>query len=90
MSSGTVRRRALVLLAAVTVMAQGGTPALDVLTRFGVAHEVRAYEHDARAASYGLEAAEVLGVDPARVFKTLMADAFVLSPGYSPGVGNLL
>lgn len=56
-------------------MAKGGTPALDVLTRFGVAHEVRAYEHDARAASYGLEAAEVLGVDPARVFKTLMADA---------------
>ena len=32
------------------------------------------YDHDPRAASYGLEAAEALGVDPDRVFKTLMAD----------------
>ncbi|MSW70668.1 MAG: Cys-tRNA(Pro) deacylase [Actinobacteria bacterium] len=39
----------------------------------GIAYEVRAYEHDPRAASYGLEAAEALGVEPARVFKTLLA-----------------
>ena len=43
------------------------------LTAAGIAYEVRAYEHDPRAASYGLEAAEALGVDPARVFKTLLA-----------------
>ena len=30
--------------------------------------------HDPKAASYGLEAAEKLGVDPARVLKTLVAD----------------
>ena len=31
------------------------------------------YEHDPSAASYGLEAAEAMGLDPARVFKTLLA-----------------
>lgn len=51
----------------------GGTPATVALTAAGIAYEVRAYEHDPRATSYGLEAAEALGVDPARVFKTLLA-----------------
>jgi len=32
------------------------------------------YQHDARAESFGLEAAAALGVEPARVFKTLMAN----------------
>ena len=36
---------------------------------------MHAYDHDPRAASYGLEAAEALGVEPGRVFKTLMASA---------------
>jgi len=53
--------------------AAGGTPATVALSAAGVAVEVRPYEHDPRATSYGLEAAEALGVDPARVFKTLMA-----------------
>jgi Cys-tRNA(Pro)/Cys-tRNA(Cys) deacylase len=43
-----------------------------------VPHELRAYEHDPRARerglSYGLEAAQALGLDPAQVFKTLLAD----------------
>ena len=51
----------------------GGTPATVALSAAGVAFEVRAYEHDPRAESYGLEAAEALDVDPARVFKTLLA-----------------
>lgn len=51
----------------------GGTPATVALGAAGIAYEVRAYEHDPRAASYGLEAAEALGVDPPRVFKTLLA-----------------
>ena len=38
-----------------------------------VAFALHEYTHDPRAASYGLEAAEALGLDPARVFKTLMA-----------------
>lgn len=32
------------------------------------------YDHDPGAPSYGLEAAEQLGVDPARVFKTLVVE----------------
>jgi len=51
----------------------GGTPAVLALTRAGVDFSERPYEHDPRAASFGLEAAEALGVDPARVLKTLLA-----------------
>jgi Cys-tRNA(Pro)/Cys-tRNA(Cys) deacylase len=40
----------------------------------GIAFTVHEYEHDPRAASFGLEAAEKLALDPARVFKTLVAD----------------
>jgi Cys-tRNA(Pro)/Cys-tRNA(Cys) deacylase len=53
--------------------AAGGTPATLALTRAGVPFTLHPYEHDPRAASYGLEAAEALGVEPARVFKTLLA-----------------
>jgi Cys-tRNA(Pro)/Cys-tRNA(Cys) deacylase len=53
--------------------AAGGTPATVALTQAGIAYEVRVYEHDPRADSFGLEAAEALGVDPDRVFKTLLA-----------------
>lgn len=64
----------------------GGTPATLALSAAGIAFEVRSYDHDplltdrslrrapsARHEGYGLEAAEALGVDPARVFKTLLA-----------------
>ena len=51
----------------------GGTPATVALSAAGIAFEVRSYQHDPRAESYGLEAAEALDVDPARVFKTLLA-----------------
>lgn len=51
----------------------GGTPATVALIRAGVAFSVHEYPHDPRATSYGLEAAEVLGLDPRQVFKTLMA-----------------
>ncbi|GAA1950735.1 Cys-tRNA(Pro) deacylase [Agromyces allii] len=53
--------------------AAAGTPATLALTRAGVAFRAHAYEHDPRAAAYGLEAAEKLGLDPERVFKTLLA-----------------
>jgi len=35
---------------------------------------VHAYEHDPKSESYGLEAAERMGVNPGRVFKTLVVD----------------
>jgi len=49
------------------------TPAIAAAERAGIAFRTHAYEHDPKAESYGLEAAERLGVDPGRVFKTLVA-----------------
>ena len=56
-------------------MAGKGTPAIVVAARAGILFTVHEYVHDPKATSYGLEAAEKLGLDPARVFKTLVADA---------------
>ena len=55
-------------------MAGKGTPAIVAAERAGISFTVHDYVHDAKAASYGLEAAEKLGLDPARVFKTLVVD----------------
>jgi len=48
------------------------TPAIAAAERAGIEFAVHEYEHDPAAASYGLEAAEKVGVDPVRVFKTLV------------------
>ena len=51
----------------------GGTPATVALTAAGIAFSLHPYDHDPRGeAGYGVEAAAALGLDPARVFKTLM------------------
>jgi Cys-tRNA(Pro)/Cys-tRNA(Cys) deacylase len=50
-----------------------GTPATALLTKSGVAFALHPYDHDPRAQAYGDEAAEALGIDPARIFKTLIA-----------------
>ena len=52
----------------------GSTPATVALTEAGVAFSAHAYEHDPAVASYGLEAAQVLGLPAEQVFKTLLAD----------------
>ncbi|GHD01320.1 aminoacyl-tRNA deacylase [Zhihengliuella salsuginis] len=49
-----------------------GTPAAGELTAAGVPFAVHTYVHDPAAESFGSEAARALGVDAARVFKTLM------------------
>ncbi|GAA1523313.1 Cys-tRNA(Pro) deacylase [Nocardioides humi] len=68
----------------------GGTPATTALTAAGVAFTVHEYAHDARAASYGEEAAEAMGIDPDRVFKTLFADVDgALVVGVVPVAGQL-
>ncbi|WP_025157497.1 Cys-tRNA(Pro) deacylase [Leifsonia aquatica] len=54
--------------------AAAGTPATAALTRAGLPFTLHPYTHDPAAASFGLEAAEALGVEPERVFKTLLAD----------------
>jgi Cys-tRNA(Pro)/Cys-tRNA(Cys) deacylase len=49
------------------------TPAVVALQRAKMPFVIREYEHDPAAQSYGMEAAEKLGLDPAAVFKTLVA-----------------
>lgn len=52
----------------------GGTPATVALLHAGIRFTAHQYPHDAAVVSYGLEAADKLGLDPDRVFKTLLAD----------------
>jgi Cys-tRNA(Pro)/Cys-tRNA(Cys) deacylase len=67
-----------------------GTPATVALTRAGVAFTLHEYAHDPRAPSFGLEAAEVLGLDPACVLKTLVASVDgALTVGVVPVSGQL-
>jgi Cys-tRNA(Pro)/Cys-tRNA(Cys) deacylase len=67
-----------------------GTPATAALAAAGVSFTLHPYHHDPSAASYGLEAAEVLGIDPARVFKTLMVEIDGrLAAGVVPVSGSL-
>ena len=77
------------VLGSVRAVAGKGTPATALLTRQGVAHVLHAYEHGTRQA-YGPEAAELLGLDPVRVFKTLVADVDgQLTVGVVPVTGSL-
>lgn len=61
-------------------MTRGGkrppaTPATRVLEAEGVGWTGHVYEHRPSAASFGLQAADALGVSRDRVFKTLVAEA---------------
>lgn len=55
-------------------MAGRETPALRAARAAGVRFAVHEYDHDPGADSYALEAASALGLDPARVFKTLVVE----------------
>jgi Cys-tRNA(Pro)/Cys-tRNA(Cys) deacylase len=69
---------------------EGRTPATVALTAAGIAFTTHPYAHEPTAASYGLEAAEALGLDPAAVFKTLLADVDgALAVGIVPVTGQL-
>ena len=50
------------------------TPAIDLARKAGITHQVHEYGHDPKSDSYGAEAAEKLGLDPERVFKTLVVE----------------
>jgi len=54
-------------------MSGRATPATAVLDGAGVDYTLHSYDHDRRASAYGEEAAAALGVDPSRIFKTLVA-----------------
>lgn len=49
------------------------TPATLALEKAGVAFKVHEYDYDPNAARIGMQAAEALGIEPARLLKTLMA-----------------
>lgn len=48
------------------------TPAINAAKQAGIRFTLHDYQHDPSSASYGLEAAEKLGIQAARVFKTLV------------------
>lgn len=52
---------------------ESGTPATARLTQLGIPFTVHAYTHEPSTRSYGVEAADALGLDPDQVFKTLIA-----------------
>ena len=56
-------------------MAGRETPATRAARAAGIEHALHEYVHDPAADSYALEAAQALGLDPARVYKTLVVAA---------------
>ena len=74
--------RSIADIGTIGLVTPGGTPAIDLVRRAGVDHRVHEYtpsERHGRARDdrpeFGAEAATALGVDPARMFKTLIAAA---------------
>jgi Cys-tRNA(Pro)/Cys-tRNA(Cys) deacylase len=67
-----------------------GTPATVLLTAQRVAHELHPYDVSPDAAHYGALVAEALGVDPAVLFKTLIAEVDgALTVAVVPVTGDL-
>lgn len=62
------------------------TPAIKSLEKAKAVFTIHEYSHDPNAESYGLEAAEKLGIEASRVFKTLvvMLDAKDYAVGIIP------
>jgi Cys-tRNA(Pro)/Cys-tRNA(Cys) deacylase len=71
-------------------MAGRETPATRAAKAAGITYTLHEYDHDPRAASYAGEAAEALGLDPRRVFKTLVvAVGDELAVAIVPAAGQL-
>lgn len=62
------------------------TPAINLAKKKKIKHQIHEYEHDVANESYGLEAAQKMGVDEAQVFKTLVVqlDTSALVVGIIP------
>lgn len=66
------------------------TPATIALARLQIEFTIRNYAHDPRITDFGAEAAQALGVNPSRVFKTLLVVAgATLIVGIVPVAGLL-
>ena len=71
-------------------MASKGTPATALLARRKVAFTLHEYHVEPGSGSYGAGAAAALGVEPGRVFKTLVAEVDGrLTVGVVPVTGSL-
>jgi Cys-tRNA(Pro)/Cys-tRNA(Cys) deacylase len=71
-------------------MAGRETPATRAAKAAGITYTLHEYDHDPRAESYAGEAAEALGLDPRRVFKTLVvAVGDDLAVAIVPAAGQL-
>jgi Cys-tRNA(Pro)/Cys-tRNA(Cys) deacylase len=64
-----------------------GTPAIAALAAAGVDFVVHEFHHDPAGRNYGIEAAEALGVEHDRVFKTLLANAHGLATAHGAADG---
>jgi Cys-tRNA(Pro)/Cys-tRNA(Cys) deacylase len=71
-------------------VASKGTPATALLTRRKVPYSLHEYHVEPGSGSYGAGAAAALGVEPGRVFKTLVAEVDGrLTVGVVPVTGSL-
>lgn len=50
------------------------TPAIDLVKKKKIRHAVHEYKHDASTESYGIEAAEKLGVSVQCILKTIVVN----------------
>ena len=50
------------------------TPAINIVKKNRIRYKIHEYDHDPVSESYGLEAAEKLGIPEERVFKTLVVN----------------
>lgn len=67
------------------------TPAIDLLIKHKIAHQIHEYQHDPACQAYGLEAAEKIAVPAEQVFKTLVVklDAKQLAVAIIPVAAKL-
>jgi Cys-tRNA(Pro)/Cys-tRNA(Cys) deacylase len=67
-----------------------GTPATALLTRQKVTHRLHPYQVDPETPNYGAVVAQTLGIDPQRVFKTLVTEVDgALAVAVVPVTGDL-
>ena len=62
------------------------TPGIETVKKAKVPHTLHEYDHDPSCTSFGMEAAEKLGIPPERIFKTLVVslDGRELAVGILP------
>ncbi len=66
--------------------ASGGTPATQALTKAGISFELLTYTPHDDHRGFGEVAAEELGVEPTRIFKTLLVDVGAGRPELAVGI----